>query len=85
MSGYVLQEYLDCEKERAQLRAELAAAQAEAARYKALWESVPWYAAKECTDQLFRVRDFQANTREYVRLFREWVYAHAPQRKEPQP
>lgn len=81
MSGYVLAEYLDCEKERAQLRAELAAAQAEAARYKALWDSVPW----EVLGYVISVARAWSEDRQITAEAVDWFNATAPSAEEPQP
>ena len=63
------------------LRAELAAAQAEAARYKALWESVPWEALQDCAqyvdndDDPERIEMWAHNA---LALARQWLTANAP-------
>ena len=55
------------------LRAERDAAQAETAKYKALWESVPWSAIAYCVN----VADRVAPKPETVEAF-NWLAANAP-------
>lgn len=64
------------------LRAELAAAQAEAARYKALWDSVPWNLLSKIADLAEEGVSFlPGDTDEADRMidrFNDWFNANAP-------
>jgi hypothetical protein len=66
------------------LRAERDAAQAEAARYRALWEGVPWDEIDRCV--IWAMAHPTGHGVEYADIVDQWLCAHAPQpEQETQP